>query len=131
MELLKIDWLDQIAVGMIVVRFGLVGLGCGRGQDHDRDGSQLLVRLELGEHFMSVNLRELEVQKNDIGLGAVCIVSFASQIRERLRPVVDAIHPVGDLIVGQRHLHQLGVGVVVFHQEKTDGLSRHVDPLYE
>src|SRR5687768_4603765 len=66
-ELLELDGLDDVAVHAEAVALDQIALFLGGGQDDDRGALGSLVALDLAQHFQAVDLRQLEVEKDDFG----------------------------------------------------------------
>ena len=59
-ELLEVHGLGDIAVGVQVVALQDVLLRLGGGEHHHRDAAQVLVGLDLLQHFATVFLRQVD-----------------------------------------------------------------------
>ena len=66
-ELLQVDRLGDVAVGVQVIGAQHVLLRLGGGEHHHRDGPQVSVALELLEHFPAVHAGEVQVEQDHRG----------------------------------------------------------------
>jgi hypothetical protein len=88
----------------------------GGGYRNNRRLRAAGVLAKLGEDLPSVNLREVEVQKQEIGLRSSARFSDVRYPSQRFRTIVDNIQLVQDVILPESFLHKQHVPGVVFRQ---------------
>src|SRR5689334_12569775 len=83
-ELLEVDGLGDVRVGVQLVpaQDGLVGRR--GGEHHHRDAAEVVVVLDLGEHLPAVAARQVEVEQDQIGAYGVRVLPLAAQVGQRL-----------------------------------------------
>src|SRR5258705_3252062 len=83
-ELLEVDRLGHVGVGvqLVAAQDVLVRLGCG--EHHHRNLAQLLVRLDFLEHLPAVAAGQVEVQQHQVGPHGVGEPALAAEVGERL-----------------------------------------------
>ena len=69
------------------------------------------------ENLPSVNLREVQVQQQEIGLGSSARLSYMRYPSQRFRTIVDNMQLMQDVILPERLLHQQDIPGVIFGQE--------------
>src|SRR5712692_2588038 len=122
-ELLDIQRLRDVGVGLEVVGPGDIGLRPGGAQDHDRNPAEILVSLDLCQDFAAVLARQVEVEQDEIGSAGVGERVLSPEVGERLDPVGHKVQPVADLHLRQRLLHEPGVTRIVLDEKDVDRLS--------
>src|SRR4051794_39206581 len=93
-ELIELDRLGDIAVGVQVVGAEDVLLGLRGRQDHDRDAAEGRLRLDLLQHLAAVLLREVQVQQDQVGPGGVGVAARLPQEGEGLDAVAGHAHVI-------------------------------------
>ena len=72
---------------------------------------------KLAEDLPSVNLREVQVQKQEIGLRSSTGLSYERYPSQRFRTIVDHVQPMQDVMNLQSLLHEEYVPGVIFGQQ--------------
>src|SRR5713226_1198098 len=122
-QLLDIQRLGDVAVGVEVVSAGDVCLCLGGGQDDDGNPTEIHVPLDLRQDFAAVLARHVEVEQDEIGPGGAGERILSPEVGERLDAVGHDVQPVADLRLRQRLLHEPRVASIVLNEEDVDGLS--------
>src|SRR5688500_18850513 len=91
LELVEVDGLGDVAVGMVLVAEIDVRLGGGRRQDDHRYALELGVLLDLPEDLVAVLAGQVQVQQHQIGPWRRRVGSFPAQERHGLDPVLDDV----------------------------------------
>src|ERR1051325_8691263 len=120
-ELLEVDRLRHVTVGMQVVRAQDVLLRLGGGEHDHRDALQALVGLDLLQHFAPVLLRQVEVEQDDVGARHLAVLAAAVQEFHRFDAVLHPVQRVVDLALLQRLARQSLVTRVVLDEQDLDG----------
>src|SRR5258706_14108119 len=116
-ELLEIDRLGDVAVRVQVVGAQNVALG-RRGREHDhRDLFEIVVSLDLLQHFAAVLFRQVQVEQDQVRLESVGVFAFAPEKGQRFDPVLHDAHVVQYLALLQRLHGQPDVAGVVLDQQ--------------
>src|SRR5204862_7180044 len=79
-ELIEIDRLGDVTVGVEVVARQDVLVGVGRGQHDHGNPAKVLIVLDLGKDLLAVEPWEVEIEEDEIGAGSGGV--FASAVEE-------------------------------------------------
>src|SRR5947207_1377965 len=120
-ELLEVDRLGHIAVGVQVVGAQHVFFRLRGGEHHHGNALQRLVGLDVLQHLAAVLLRQVEVEQDDVRARRVRVLAAAVEKLHRLDAVLAPVELVVDLAFLQRLARQALVAGVVFHQQDLDG----------
>jgi hypothetical protein len=96
-ELVEVDGLGDVAVGVQVVALQHVLFRLGGGEDHHRDLAQVVVALDLREHLAPVLLRQVQVEQDDVGARRLGVLALALEEIDRLDAVLRPVQVVVDL----------------------------------
>src|ERR1051325_1709818 len=120
-ELLEVDRLRDVAVGVQVVALQHVLLRLGGGEHHHRNAAQMLIGLDLLQHFAAVLLRQVQVEQDDVGARRILVLAALVQKLHGVDTVLRPVQLVIDLAFLQRLARQALIARVVLHQQDLNG----------
>src|SRR5580693_5851197 len=120
-ELVQVNGLLHIGIGVQIVTAKDVSLRAGRRQDHDRDATQVGIRFNLCQHLSTVLLGQVQVEQHQVGPGSIGIRRLAVQVGHRRYPVRHIANYDGVLVFPQRFLGEQDVSLVILYQQDLDG----------
>ena len=110
-EFIEAHWLADVAVRMEPVGFVDVLLGLRSREDDHRDDFQIGVGLDLGEHFLAVFTRHVQVEQNHVRAGCIHILAALPQELHGLDPVVHHMQRVQHLRVAEAFSRAINTSV--------------------
>src|ERR1700722_757477 len=119
-ELLEIDRLGDVAIGVQLVALDDVVLGFRGGEHHHRNDAQPRIGFHLAQHLAAVLARQVEIEKDQVGRRGVGMNALALEERQRFNAVLGVMEIVADLAFAQCLLRQARVAGIVFHQQDFD-----------
>ena len=113
-ELIEVDRLGDVAVGVEVVALDDVLLRRRAGQDHHRDAPQRGICLDLREYLVSGFPGEIQVEQNQIGPRRTSEAAFAPQKFQRFDAIADQRQTIPHGAFGQSGHGPSGIDQAVF-----------------
>ena len=123
-ELIHVNRLGHVAVGVAVVRLQLVSFGARTGHDHDGDALQVWILLDFLEYFSTVHSRQVEIEQDQIRPRHRHLLALTAEDGHRHLALLDVAYVVEQLPLAERFLRQPRVGRAVFHQKDFDGSAK-------
>jgi hypothetical protein len=80
LELLKVDRLAEVTVGLELITFHDIHFGFGSGQDDSGDAFQVVVSLDVRENLPAILLREVQVQEDEVRPWRIDVRALTLQI---------------------------------------------------
>src|SRR5712692_10871806 len=125
-ELLDIQRLGDVSVGVEVIGAGDIGRCLGGGQDDDGNPPEILVALDLCQDVTAVLARQVEVEQDEIGPDGAGERVLSPEVSERLDAIGHDMQPVADPGLCQRLLHEPRLTWIVLDEEDVAPLSQHL-----
>jgi hypothetical protein len=115
-ELLEIDGLGDVAVGVEVVGFQNVLFGFGGGQDYHGDGFEKRITLDLCEDLAAVFEGEIEVEEDEVRADRILVFTLLAETGEGFFAVVGDDEVVLNFALAKNFLREADVRLVVFDE---------------
>ena len=125
LERFKIPGLYEIAVCVPVIRLGAITFGVGRCQNHHRNALQVLVLFERRQQIYAADLRQIEIQQDDVRSRTPRQLTAMCEIVERLAPVLDVASGVKKIAAFQIAQDQMSVVLVILDHQAVKRLGVH------
>lgn len=116
-EIIQVDRLTQVAIGVQFIGSANVALGIGRGKNSDRNNAQLVVLFDLAKNVPGIGLRQIEIQKDQLGRRGVRIFALLLQKQKRFITIHSNLKCHGRLHIAQSLSHQANVARIVLDDE--------------
>ncbi len=84
-KFLEVDGFRHVRLNLQLLARQAVFLISGSREDHDRDLGQILVGLDLAQHFTAVLARQSKIEKDEIRTRCFAELACASETQARLR----------------------------------------------
>jgi hypothetical protein len=126
-EVQKVDGLCNIAVCVKPVGSENIVFGRGAGQDHDRNGFELHIGLDFGQHLATVFPRKIEIQQDEVWAGDFGIRTLPAHVGQRLNPIFHDMQAARERSLQERFSHHQDIGDAVFDQQNINR-SAHDSP---
>jgi len=122
-QLIEVIRLNDVTVRVVVIGGVNISVGFRGGEHQHGDSSKRDVIFHPAEHFATVHLGQIPVQKNDIGEGRVFFVALREQLQSLLTIVRDRNLPVNRAALAKCVRNQVEIRKIVFDHEQADNLT--------
>src|SRR5688500_11815606 len=121
LELVEVDGLGDVAVGMVLVTKVDVRLGGGRRQDDHRNPPELGIFLDLPEDLAAMLAGKVQIEEHQVGPRRSGVRALTAQKGHGLDPVLDDVDLGLGAAAPERYLSEVDVGRIVLDEEDVSG----------